>query len=454
MDTPRLLRFSVFELDLERCELRKSGRRVPIAQQPWKALVLLATRPGRLVTRDELRQALWPDGTHVDFERGINFCLSQVRHALGDPARASHFVETLPRLGYRFVADVHVVQPELEAPPASSVRPSESGPAVRGGAGRWLAAACALGMAIATSDGVPDRATALPRRDLRGATAQATLARVLLDQSEAGLRSTAETMPRARVAALAALRADPSNVDARVSLALVKLHYDWDWGAADDLDRALAMAPGSARAHLARAEYLSARGEAEAAVESARRAAAIEPLCPTVRGDLGWYYYAARRFEEAAAEWRASVAVQGESGPRDRLVDALRQMGRHDDAWREAVATMRHAGVSAAEIEQLGRPGAEAAVRGFLSGSASFLERRGASPVRLAALHAAAGEEASALDLLERASRERSWGLLGALAADPDLARLAGRPRYERLLRDTGLRPQLVAVLVAPHLTY
>lgn len=115
---------------------------------------------------------------------------------------------------------------------------------------------------------------------------------------------------------------------------------------------------------------------------------------------------------------------------------------------------MRHAGVSASAIEELGRPGAEAAVRGFLSGSASFLERRGASPVRLAALHAAAGEEASALDLLERASRERSWGLLGALAADPDLARLAGRPRYERLLRDTGLRPQLVAVLVAPHLTY
>jgi len=454
VDTPRLLRFSVFELDLERCELRKSGRRVPIAQQPWKALVLLATRPGRLVTRDELRQALWPDGTHVDFERGINFCLSQVRHALGDPARASHFVETLPRLGYRFVADVHVVLPELEAPPASSVRPSESGPAVRGGPGRWLAAACALGMAIATSDGVPDRATALPRRDLRGAAAQATLARVLLDQSEAGLRPTAETMPRARVAALAALRADPSNADARVSLALVKLHYDWDWDAADDLDRALAMAPGSARAHLARAEYLSARGEAGAAVESARRAAAIEPLCPTVRGDLGWYYYAARRYEDAAVEWRASVAVQGDGGPRDRLVDALRQMGRHDDAWREAVATMRHAGVSASAIEELGRPGAEAAVRGFLSGSASFLERRGASPVRLAALHAAAGEEASALDLLERASRERSWGLLGALAADPDLARLAGRPRYERLLRDTGLRPQLVAVLVAPHLTY
>ncbi len=448
MDSPPLLRFSVFELDLERAELRKSGRRVPIAQQPWKALVLLATRPGRLVTRDEIRQALWPDGTHVDFERGINFCLSQVRQALGDPARASHFVETLPRLGYRFVADVHP-QPEAriqaERGTTDAVRPRRW---------RWLAAACVAILAVASGHGVPRRAAALPPRTIDGAASQAALARLLLDQGEAGLRSAAEIMPRARVAALAALRADPANADARVSLALVKLHYDWDWDAADDLDRALELAPGSARAHLARAEYLSARGEAEAAVESARRAAAIEPLCPTVRGDLGWYYYVAHRFEEAASEWRASVAVQGDGGPRDRLVDALRQMGRHEEAWGEAVATMRHAGVPASDIQDLGRPGAEAALRGFLSGSASFLERRGASPVRLAALHAAAGEDASALELLERASRERSWGLLGALRADPDLGRLAGQARYERLLRETGLRPQVLALLAAPHQAY
>jgi serine/threonine-protein kinase len=309
-------------------------------------------------------------------------------------------------------------------------------------------------MAVASGDGVPRRAAALPPRDLAGAAAQAALARVLLDQSESGLRSAAETMPRARAAALSALRADPDNADARVSLALVKLHYDWDWDAAADLDRALALAPGSPRAHLARAEYLSARGQPEAAVQSARRAAAIEPLCPTVRGDLGWYYYAARRYEEAAAEWRASLAVQGDGGPRDRLVDALRQMGRTDDAWREAVATMRHAGVSASEIQALARPGVEPALRAFLSGSASFLERRGASPVRLATLHAAAGDDRSALDLLERAARERSWGLLGALAADPDLTGLQGRPRYERLLREAGLRPQLIALLGAPHPTY
>jgi DNA-binding winged helix-turn-helix (wHTH) protein/tetratricopeptide (TPR) repeat protein len=443
MDSPRLLRFSVFELDLERCELRKCGRRVPIQQQPWKALVLLALHPGRLVTRDELRRELWPDGTHVDYDRGINFCLNQVRNALGDPARGSHFVETVPRQGYRFVADVHPAAVEGAAARDQTRPTARRTP-------RWLPAACAIGLALASGDAGPGRASALPPLDLVAARTQAALARLMLDQNESGLRLAEQTMPRARAAALAALRDDPRSADARVSLALVKLHYDWDWDAGQDLERALEMEPGLARAHLAYAEYLSARGEHEAAIDAARRGMALDPLCPTLRGDLAWYYYAAGRYAESAEALRVSLAVQGDGGPRDRLVDALRQQGRNEEAWREAVATMRYAGVPDDEIQALGRPGPEPALRTFLSGSARFLASRGASPVRLATLHAAAGEEEQALDLLERAARERSWGLLGALASDPDIARLAGRPRYERLLRETGLRPPLFALLGAP----
>ena len=456
MDQPPLLRFSVFELDLERGELRKSGRRVPIQQQPWKALVLLASRPGQLVTRDELRRTLWPEGMHVDFDRGINFCLSQVRHALGDPARASHFVETLPRLGYRFVADVRGAPEGSEAARAIAqaegvARLAPVAPPRPRSARRWLTAACVMGLAVASGDGARGRTAGLPPGASAGA-AQAVLARVLLEQSECGLRPAAETMPRARMAALAALRADPQSADARVSLALVKLHYDWDWDAADDIERALALAPGSARAHLARAAYLSARGEADAAVAAARRASELDPMCPTVRGDLGWYCYTARRYGEAAEQWRLSLAVQGDGGPRDRLADALRQMGRTEEAWREAAETMRHAGVPADQIEALTRSGVGPAMRGFLAGSARFLAGRGTLPVRLAALHAAAGEDDRALDVLERAADERSWGLLGALATDPDLARLQGLPRYERLLRETGLRPPEMALLMAPDL--
>jgi DNA-binding winged helix-turn-helix (wHTH) protein/Tfp pilus assembly protein PilF len=482
-----LLRFSGFELDLERQELRRAGRRVALPQQPFRALALLATCAGEVVTREELRSALWPDGTHVDFERGINFCLNQVRTALRDPARASHFVETLPRVGYRFVADVRRVSSETGPPPdlavpapapaprrpwwafaavlalagttSSVARPPSPRPPhdaaaqadyVRGLAllqqsdlGAWQRAADALGGAVA--------------REPTHADAQAALARVLLGLADTGRLSSADAMTRARRAALAALREDPRLADAWVSLALVRLRFDWDWSAADDLDRAVALAPDLARAHRAQAMLLSARGAHGPAIRAATRAAALDPVCPTLRGDLGWYYYCARRFPEAAEQWRLSVAVQGNGGPRDRLVDAYRQQRRPGDAWREAAAILRGVGMAPAEIEALGLRGPEAAVREFLAGSAAYLSRQGAPLERLAALHAGAGDDARAEALLQRAADERSPGLLAALAVDPDFDRLRGRPAYEQLLRAAGLGPARgadLALLTAPHLAF
>ena len=475
-----VLCFSVFEVDLERGELRKSGRRVALQQQPWRALVLLVSQPGRLVSREEIRFAVWPEGTHVDFERGINFCLNQVRNALGDPARASHFIETVPRQGYRFVADVrgteaasapgpvddavssHRPAPAAAAPDSTAAAPASTidAPASTAHVGStrrrsprprwWLLAACAAGLSASGGDAPRVLPTLPPATGIAQASAQAALARVMLEQSESGARPAADAMPRARAAALSALREDPRSADARVSLALVRLHYDWDWDAAQDIERALELAPGLPRAHLAQAAYLSARGDHDAAIEAARRAFELEPLCPTVRGDLGWYYYCARRFPDAAAQWQASLDLIGDSGPRDRLVDALRHQGRIEDAWREAAATMREAGVDEVNIDELDRLGARDALRQFLSGSARFLERRGASPMRLATLHAAAGEDQLALDLLERSARDHVWGLVTALAADPDLARLDRHPRYRRLLRETGVRPTMMALLAPP----
>jgi DNA-binding winged helix-turn-helix (wHTH) protein/tetratricopeptide (TPR) repeat protein len=479
-----LLRFSGFELDLERSELRRAGRRVALPQQPFRALVLLATRAGQVVTREELRHALWPDGTHVDFERGINFCLSQVRTALRDPARASHFVETLPRIGYRFVADVHTVGTE----PAAKIAAAPAPPA--GPRRPWWAIAAVLALAGTTSSLVRPKSPAPPhdaaaqadyvrglallqRQDLDAwtraaaaltaatvrepahADAQAALARVLLGLADAGRLPAADAMARARQAALAALREDPRQADALVSLALVRLRLDWDWGAALDLDRATVLAPDLARAHRARAALLSARGAHEPAIRAATRAAELDPVCPTLRGDLGWYYYCARRFPEAAAQWRLSIAVQGDSGPRDRLVDAYRHERRTDEAWREAAAVLRGVGVPGADIDALARRGPEAAVREFLAGSADYQSRRGAPLERLAALYAAAGADERAEALLRRAADERSPGFLAALAVDPDFERLRGRPAYEELLRATGLgateRGPVLALLTAPH---
>jgi DNA-binding winged helix-turn-helix (wHTH) protein len=475
-----LLRFSGFELDLDRGELRRSGRRVALPQQPFRALALLATHAGQVVTREQLRSALWPDGTHVDFERGINFCLNQVRTALRDPARASHFVETLPRIGYRFVAEVRAVGTEpapAPAPPARARRPWWAIAAVLALAGTNSSAVrppapAPAHDAVAQADYVrglallqlqdadawtraADALTAATVREPAHASAQAALARVLLGLADAGRLPAADAMTRARLAALAALREDPHQADALVSLALVRLRLDWDWGAAEDLDRATALAPDLARAHRAHASLLSARGAHEPAIRAATRAAELDPVCPTLRGDLGWYYYCARRFPEAAAQWRLSVAVQGDTGPRDRLVDAYRHERRTDDAWREAAAILRGIGVPAGDIDALARRGPEAAVREFLAGSAAYQSRRGAPLERLAALYAAAGADERAEALLRRAADERSPGLLAALAVDPDFERLRGRPAYEELLRATGLggprRGPELALLTAPH---
>ena len=105
-DQPVRLRFDSFELDLPTGELRKEGRLIKLQDQPMKLLILLATRAGELVGRDEIQNALWSDSHFVEFEHGINTAIRKIREALGDDPEKPRFVETLPRKGYRFMAAV------------------------------------------------------------------------------------------------------------------------------------------------------------------------------------------------------------------------------------------------------------------------------------------------------------------------------------------------------------
>jgi TolB-like protein/DNA-binding winged helix-turn-helix (wHTH) protein/Tfp pilus assembly protein PilF len=100
------LYFGPFELDPCTGELWKSGRPVKLPPQPTKLLIFLASRPGELVTREEIEESLWGAGTFVDFEQGLNFCIKKIRSALGDNPDQPEFIQTLPRRGYRFIASV------------------------------------------------------------------------------------------------------------------------------------------------------------------------------------------------------------------------------------------------------------------------------------------------------------------------------------------------------------
>lgn len=108
--SPKLVRFGTFEVDLQAGELWKAGRKRKLTGQPFLVLAMLLERPGEMVTREELQRRLWPD-TFVDVEHSLNAAINKIREALNDSAESPHFVETLPRRGYRFVAAVDSGKP-------------------------------------------------------------------------------------------------------------------------------------------------------------------------------------------------------------------------------------------------------------------------------------------------------------------------------------------------------
>src|SRR5579863_7924022 len=107
----RILHFGVFEVDLKACELRKHGLRLKLAEQPFQVLSVLLEKPGEIVTREELRNRLWPGDTFVDFDHGLNNAVMRLREVLGDSSDHPRFIETLPRRGYRFIAAIEEIRP-------------------------------------------------------------------------------------------------------------------------------------------------------------------------------------------------------------------------------------------------------------------------------------------------------------------------------------------------------
>src|SRR5260370_19838301 len=101
-----VLRFGVFEVNLRSGELRKSGARIRLQEQPFKVLMALLEHPGEVVTREELRRLIWPEEAFGDFDHAVNVAVGKLRTALSDSAEVPRLIETLPRRGYRFIGNV------------------------------------------------------------------------------------------------------------------------------------------------------------------------------------------------------------------------------------------------------------------------------------------------------------------------------------------------------------
>jgi TolB-like protein/DNA-binding winged helix-turn-helix (wHTH) protein len=156
-----VLRFGAFDLDVGSGELRKGGVLVKLQSQPFQLLALLAGRPGQVVSRDEIRRALWGDETFVDFDQSINFCVNKLRDALDDDPQKPRYIETVPRRGYRFIASVIAPAAESGPPPEEIVirrRP------------RWLLAAGAVlflvAIALTARSVIPSRFETKPIKSL------------------------------------------------------------------------------------------------------------------------------------------------------------------------------------------------------------------------------------------------------------------------------------------------
>jgi DNA-binding winged helix-turn-helix (wHTH) protein/TolB-like protein len=137
------VRFGIFDFDQQTGELRRDGLAVHLQAQPAQVLRVLLSNHGQVVTRETLREVVWGSGTFVDFDRGLNFCIAQIRSALGDSAESPRFIKTLPKRGYRFIAPVHGVASASVTSNADTVVPRTR---------RWILAA-PIGIGVAALGG-------------------------------------------------------------------------------------------------------------------------------------------------------------------------------------------------------------------------------------------------------------------------------------------------------------
>jgi DNA-binding winged helix-turn-helix (wHTH) protein len=160
---PRFYSFGVFELDGRTGELRRDGVKLKLQDQLFQVLLRLLGRPGEIVSRDELRPALWSDDTFVDFDTGLNTTIKRLRETLGDSADNPIFIETVPRRGHRFIAPVS----ESGSVPPSLPQRIEVAPKSKAGTGFRLGLAVALTvLLVAFSFKQRKRVRSAPRKDV------------------------------------------------------------------------------------------------------------------------------------------------------------------------------------------------------------------------------------------------------------------------------------------------
>jgi DNA-binding winged helix-turn-helix (wHTH) protein/tetratricopeptide (TPR) repeat protein len=464
----RVLHFSNFELDERSGELSRAGRRVPLTHQSFIVLSLLAGRAGEVVTRDELRQALWNEDTHVDFERGLNFIVASVRRALGDDARRPQFVETVTKRGYRFIAEVRTASAALvEEPEPVPVTFDIPRAAWRPWFKRWSLAAviplmCAQGTELVRVHtrltAAPEAVAAFERGDYESAIAldsRFAEAHWALGERYKRLADSRVMPPRvaleqARTAAGRAIALEDVP-EARNLMGSLRLALDWDVdGARHDLAQALAAQPNWDIGLATYAHVLSAAGDDVGALDAIGRAETLSPACDLVAWESAVLHFRARRYDDALAQLDrfrelAQRSSRGDGGEwlartRELRLQIYVRQDRWRDAQREAVALAALHGAHPSRLETFSRIPARDAVEQFFGISADRMQASrdplAFAPSRVALASQLAGRTDEALTWLERAVESRDAELLFVLR-DPALDALRDSTRYQAIVSET-----------------
>jgi DNA-binding winged helix-turn-helix (wHTH) protein/Tfp pilus assembly protein PilF len=457
-----MLRFGPFTLEEQSGELRRDGELVPLAPQPFRLLLALASRPGELVTREELRLQVWDEGTFVDFERGLNFCVLQARTALGDDAKQPAYIETLPRRGYRFVAEIS--KPVAEAVPTLPAPPPH--PRRRLQRFSMLTAAAALLVfgvvaALQREEPVLPAASSPAAHDayVRGrnlwtrgdvASVQASvgelreavrlepsfvLAHIALAESLHSLARRGRIDPAAATAEIrasseAALRLAPTLAQSHGITAMLRFWYEWDWDGAEESYRAAIRLnpnePGTLHDH---GWLLISRGAFEEGMAQIRRAQELDPVSPRANMHVAWAYTYTGQYAAAVREARRALELSpGYHDAFHCLEHAYLLSGNYD---------------SALAARKQYEP--ELAVRD----ARAFYEKRRLDaartlepddPYQNATKLAQAGDRENAVMWLRKAKEQRPLSFVLA-GVDPKLEPLHGDRGYLELLRSVGLKP-------------
>jgi DNA-binding winged helix-turn-helix (wHTH) protein/Tfp pilus assembly protein PilF len=495
-----LVRFGVFEADFRAGELRKKGVKIRIQDLPLRALSVLVERPGEIVSREELRQALWPEGVFVEFDQGISSAIRRLREALGDSADNPLFIETVERRGYRWIAPIHPPEPDPEEKSSLGEKEEETIPAAAplpAKPSAWITLIFVLlglalvsavwifrvgfhsaGAKLNTNSASSRRHTTNPEAEdfyLKGrfywnkrtpeslnlavdsftqaivhdpnyADAYVGLADCYNLLREYTAMPASEAYPRALAAAKKAVELDDHSSEAHASLAFVSFYGMWDAATADkEFRRAIALDPNNAKAHHWYATFLQTVRRFDESVSEIDRAQALDPNSAAILADKGILLWRAGRHEEALRLLRQLEQADPNSvSPHRYLRFIYLEMGE-DAAYlselkKEGPLLHDASFLSIAEAAEKGfaAQGRTGMLEGQLEQQKKFYAERKVSPYFVAESYSELGHTQEAVKYLEACYDRHAEETLNA-AVDAAFNNLHSVPAFQQFLAKVGL---------------